>query len=143
MQSPPEIAELLAGLKRDASELKKELDRLKSAAEAAEADAIAAIQAGNDDIARECLAKQDRLTDTAADVERQIQKQEAFIATCLELMAAAGMSEETAPAATADAPDDPDGPDGPDDPEADPLLAKVAEIQRQLSRVVPPLEDKK
>jgi phage shock protein A len=131
-QSPAEIAELLAGLERDAAELSDELGRLAAASEKAEADAIAAVQAGNDAVARDCLARQDRLSDSAAVMERQLAMQQAFIATCRELLAS--VTPQTSEPEASEESDDEEG----EDPDSYALMDKVAEIQRQLSAVLPP-----
>jgi phage shock protein A len=82
-----DIRELLSGLQRDASNMREELDRLTADCDQAEADAMAAVQLGDDTVARECLARHDRLFEARSVIEAQLPRQEAFIATCRELLA--------------------------------------------------------
>jgi phage shock protein A len=89
-----EIREMLSGLQRDASTMEEELSRLAAECRKAEADAMAAVERGNDAAARECLARQDRLAEARAVIEAQLPRQKAFIATCRELLSSITTSED-------------------------------------------------
>jgi phage shock protein A len=89
-----ELREVLVGLQRDASSMEEELTRLTAECNKAEADAMAAIQRGDDAQAREHLDRQDRLTEARFVIEAQLPRQLAFIATCRELLSSIATSED-------------------------------------------------
>ena len=88
LKPPAALREELEGLQREASVLRQDLSRLTNESRQAQANAMAAVQAGDDAAARAALQHQQRCVDNAALVATELEMLELMVSGYGNVLAA-------------------------------------------------------